>query len=355
MLSIAAILAALLVGEFILSVLSPIQLRSNIVWVPDGNTKGHLDSYMEVHGSVGHNTKNPYWRENYAAYKLNKYGFRGDDWDFDFPNSLMFFGGSSVFSFHDNDNDTWPNILRDCYSGIKGKQYQIINLSQPGYSIFNAPHLYIQKGRHFSADIVFVYHFWNDIKYIRLMAQNFDSILESGVAEEPDFFSYEYVKGVLLSVGLFPNLLGNMNVLRHKFSGLAVENSYAEDQVIDFADIDYGVEQMSKYYRFLVKLLGEKNIVLIKQASLVDELSSINEQHIGYELVGMDKEKFIYAQKSYFAMLDRLAKSQSNVFVFDANTLIPKDLQYFDDHVHLQRKGQKLMAGELCQALHIVQ
>ena len=74
---IASILISLLLCELILSIVNPINLRSDPKWVPDGHTRGHYVPNEIIRGSVGHNIRNPNLRQNYARYSLNKYGYRG--------------------------------------------------------------------------------------------------------------------------------------------------------------------------------------------------------------------------------------------------------------------------------------
>ena len=48
-------------------------------------------------------------------------------------------------------------------------------------------------------------------------------------------------------------------------------------------------------------------------------------------------------------IIDNLARDNKNVYVLNADEIIPKNLEMYDDHVHLQRKAQKILGESACK------
>ena len=344
---IASILISLLLCELILSIVNPINLRSDPKWVPDGHTRGHYVPNEIIRGSVGHNIKNPNLRQNYARYSLNKYGYRGPDWDISNPNGIAFYGGSSTFSFHDDDKDAWPFIAVECINEFRDIKYQNLNFSHPGNSIFDAPHLFLQKGIHFKTDWIVTYHLWNDIKFISAITENND-FLFSAIPSDSSLT----LKSLLLDLGIFPNLLGNINILYRKYINDSIyESSYNVDKKINItdSDIDSTLRIIKSNYDALIKLSSpSQKFLLIKQGLLLDKDNNIYDSEIAWQLIGLNKKQFLNVQERYYSILDSLAKDNKNVYVLNADEVIPKNLEMYDDHVHLQKKAQKILGSSVC-------
>ena len=340
-------LLSLLVAELVLSMFKPVAMRSDPKWVVDGHTKGHFKPGQVIKASAGHNVANPFLRKEFSEYTLNKFGFRGADWIENKDHTMMFIGGSSTFNFHDSDDQTWPELFRECVNKKEGKDYQGVNLSQPGYSIFDAPHLFIQKGYRYDPGVMVVYHLWNDIKVIAALAENPDFLMSAGVASNS-----VSLKSILLNYKILPNLVGNLHIALKTFTSNQSENAYSSTgNPIKNDDILLALSEIKKRYETLLLLLGpEKKVILIKQGLLLDKDNNEFDQHISYNLIGLSKSQFLKSQSLYYEMIDGLAKNHRNVLVFDADKLIPKNLEYYEDHVHLQRKAQILLATGLCAA-----
>ena len=352
--SIVAIASFLsvLVAELLLSFLNPIDLRSDPKWVADGYTRGHYKPNQVIEGSIGHNVRNPNWRREMAKYKLNNFGYKGDNWDPKKSNGIAFYGGSSTFSFHDNEINSWPFMTTKCLNSTGTLGYQTLNYSHPGYSIFDAPHLLLQKGQHFKADWIITYHLWNDIKFIKAVAADPNFLLNTSVAE-----SSTTIKSIILDLKLLHNLVGNINVAYKKFARDKNENSYEglTKKKIENKDIDLGLSMIRNNYLSMINL-SQKNqkFLFIKQGLLLDRGNPLHDREIDYELIGLDKAQFLETQKKYGLMLDQIATDFSNVYVFDADAVIPKNLEMYEDHVHLQPQAQVLLAKSVCDYLKSV-
>jgi len=346
---IISFMFSLILAESILAYLKPISLRSDPKWVPDGYTRGHFKANQTIRGSIGHNVRNPNHRVEAATYTLNKYGFRGSNWDTSKSNGVAFIGGSSTFSYHDIEDESWPFIATNCLEDRNKIQYQNLNFSQPGYSIFDAPHLYIQKGFQFDIDFIVTYHLWNDIKFIRALSL------------DPEFFfntnaitQNHTLKSIFLDLEIFPNLSGNLNILYRKYTNTNLENAYKieEDIKVTDVEIELTLEKIKEQYHALIRLRSPATkLLLIKQGLLLNQNENSNDAEISWDTIGLTKEQFLNIQSLYYGMLDDLARDYPNVFVLNADGIIPKNLEMYEDHVHLQSKAQEILGIKVCEYL----
>tara|TARA_B100000242_G_C43054304_1_gene492983 strand:+ start:5317 stop:6399 length:1083 start_codon:yes stop_codon:yes gene_type:complete len=344
-----ALFIAVLFAEFVLSYLKPVKLRSDPKWVADGHTRGHYKPNQKVIGSVGHNVLNPYPRIDTAKYYLNKYGFRGKDWDIHHPNNIVFIGGSSTFNFHDNDDTSWPFVTSTCLNEVGSFNYQNLNFSHPGYSSFDAPHLLLQKGAYFKIDWLITYHLWNDMKFITALAEDPEFLFNAQIAG-----SETSLKSIILDLGIFPNLLGNMNLVYKRFIKSYKESFYDKGvgKEIKEEDIDLAIALIKRNYIALIKLSPpSRNFLFVKQGLLLDKDNDSFDSEIGFDLIGLTKKQFLLAQEKYYLMLDEIASGYHNVNVFNADEIIPKNLEMYEDHVHLNFNAQRVLGKSICEHL----
>ncbi|WP_420347408.1 hypothetical protein [Pelagibius sp.] len=341
----AIFIALLFVLELSLAAfLGPVYLRSDPTWIADGHTKGRIRPNSTIEGAGGHNVLNPIQRETVARYQLNSLGFRGPDWDFAAPYSNVFLGASSTFNFHDSDDAIWPFLVNGCLQSQQNRDYQYVNLSQPGYSVENAPHLYIQIAQHLNPRNIFVYHAWNDLKLVSRLASDRNRRFFSGVSR-----NQWSIKNALLDLGLFPNIIQRANIFFR--SNLATENYYADSKVSE-EDIAFAIDFLRRQYEVLIDLAGEdRQIYLIKQGVNIDGEGLPPKDAVIGRLQRMTKAQFQSALTAYFSMLDDLAEDHTQVRVIDAQSMLPKTEDIFEDHVHLQTKGNRLLAEVICSNL----
>ena len=346
---VVALLSAVLVAEYVLSYFKPVNLRSDPKWVADGYTRGHYKPNQQIVGSSGNNVLNPFPRVEFAKYSLNKYGYRGKNWDINHPNNIVFIGGSSTFNFHDNDDRAWPFVTSSCLNEIGSFNYQNLNFSHPGYSSFDAPHLLLQKGAHFKIDWLITYHLWNDIKFIKALVNDPDFLFNTQPA-----VSKTSLKSIILDLGIFPNLVGNMNMVYKRFLKSSQESFYDNDikKKILEEDIELGIALIKRNYLALIKLSPpNRNFLFIKQGLLLDKDNDSFDSEIAFDFIGMTKRQFLLTQEKYYSMLDEIALGYPNVHVFNADEIIPKNLEMYEDHVHLNAKAQSVLGMVICKHL----
>lgn len=342
-------LSSLLFAEFVLDYLKPINMRNDPKWVADGYTRGHYKPNQEIIGSVGHNVLNAYPRIETARYSLNKYGYRGKDWDTSYPHNIAFIGGSSTFSFHDNDDRAWPFVASECLNKAGSIKYQNLNFSHPGYNSFDAPHLLLQKGAYFTIDWIITYHLWNDIKFIKALAGNSDFLLNTLPA-----VSLTSVKSILLDMGIFPNLLGNLNIVYKRFVRTDQETFYNKNigKEISEKDIAAALTSIKGNYLALIKLSPpSRNFLFVKQGLLLDKNNNSFDSEIAWHVIGLTKTQFLQAQKKYYSMLDEIASEYVNVHVLNADKIIPKNPEMYEDAVHISFKAQSILGESICEYL----
>ncbi len=341
-----ALFGVLLLGlEFTLqAVLGPVYVRSDPKWMADGHSKGRFQPNSVIVGGGGHNVLHPQQRQIPAKYKLNSLGFRGGEWTFSGAKSNVFFGGSSTFNFHDNDDDIWPYLVNKCVEQNGARKLQYVNLSHPGYSVENAPYIFMQIAQHLNPENIFVYHAWNDLKFASKFARRRDA---QYFAEVPTNGSF--LKQMLLDLGLFPNIVQRLNMALK--SQVATENAYPNSEVSE-ENVAFAVDFIEKHYELLIKLAGPtRKIYIIKQGLFAENDAHPNPSEVMARLQSMTLSEFNAAAKVYFAMLDEVAARHANVQIIDANAKLEKTAEVFNDHVHLQTEGNKALAQIICAEL----
>ena len=338
-----SLILSLALADFIIKKLHPVTFSIAPDWVSDGFSRGYYEPYSNVQGSVGHNRLTPFPRTVYANYYLNEFGYRGDNWDINQQNNILFFGGSSTFSFHDEIQDTWPNLVIECLNSRSFQTYYLVNLSIPGNSIFDVPHQIIQKGLRIKHEAIVINNLWNDMKFIKRMADDKFVFFTTPVVKNTDFIAKFFKKYVP-----FKNFFGLIYlVYRNEF------NTITEDFDMQInktqPQIKIWLREVRQQYENVINLTSTKTkIFLLKQSLLLNEGSEDVDLLSGFNLLGLTKSEMIEARDAYYLMLEELRDLHSNVMVIDVASSIPKDLEHFEDHVHLQKKGQKILGHSVC-------
>ena len=150
---------------------------------------------------------------------------------------------------------------------------------------------------------------------------------------------------------MIPNLLGNINLVHRRFFDNISENLHGMTHAADITlkNIDNALLKIHANYESLIKLSpSDRKFLFIKQGLLLDKDNDSFDREIGWELIGLNKEQFLYVQEAYYSMLDTIALENVNVFLFDADKIIPKNLKMYEDHVHLQRAAQSILGKQVC-------
>ena len=337
---------SLALADFIIKNVQPVTFSVAPNWVPDGYSRGYYEPYSLVQGSIGHNRKTPFPRATSSNYYLNKFGHRGEDWDIEDENNILFFGGSSTFSFHDNVENSWPSITIECLNELNKQEYRLVNLSIPGNSIFDVPHQYIQKGLRIQHKAVIVFNLWNDMKFISQLSNNELDLFTTPIAENTDYvakFFKQYVP--------FKQFFGTVYLIYRNTINTANEHFESDGKVLS-SGMNLWLREVKQQYENIINLAdNETKIFLLKQSLLLHEKHSNLDSLSGFEKLGLTKAKMIEARNAYYSILDELAILHENVSVIDTSSVVPRDLEHFEDHVHLQPKGQKVLGISICKSL----
>lgn len=333
-------------ADWIIANFRPVTFSVAPDWVPDGYSRGYYEPYSYVQGSIGHNRETPFPRADIAKYSLNKFGHRGEDWEIEYENNILFFGGSSTFSFHDNVENSWPSIVVECLNKKDKREFKLVNLSIPGNSIFDVPHQYIQKGLRIQHKAVIINNLWNDMKFINLLSKNELELFKTPVAVNTDYvakFFKQYVP--------FKNFFGAIYLVNREIINTNTE--YFElDGKVSSLGMKIWLQEIKQQYKNIINLADyETKIFILKQNLLLQEKNNNLDSISGFENLGMTKVEMIEARNAYYAILDELAIQHDNVSVIDTSSIIPRDLEHFEDHVHLQPKGQKVLGNSVCNSL----
>jgi len=98
-------------------------------------------------------------------YKINSFGFRGDDFSLRKQNGnirIICAGDSSTFGFNVNYIDSYPERLKEILNIGNSNQYEVINAGVIGYSSFQGKIYFEQYLRKFKPDILIISYGIND-------------------------------------------------------------------------------------------------------------------------------------------------------------------------------------------------
>lgn len=115
--------------------------------------------------------------QNYNAFevKINKYGFRGEDFTIEKADDtirVVTLGASSTFGYHNRDNETYPVYLENILNTSRCGKFEVINLGIPHLTSGQILALFEAEGMPLKPDVVTFYEGVNDaaavVMYLRL-------------------------------------------------------------------------------------------------------------------------------------------------------------------------------------------
>ena len=136
---------------------------------------------------TGYSNK-PNWQLNHNTIKesFNSFGFKSPEFKVKKDNStvrVVALGGSSVYGYPLENNQTWPHFLSNYLSSDTSSilndynNFEVINTGVGGYTTYQSVGLLFSKILDLDPDLIILYQLWNDIKYFPLLN---DSTLYSG-------------------------------------------------------------------------------------------------------------------------------------------------------------------------------
>ena len=286
-------------------------------------------------------------------YKINMYGHRGDNYKIkknQDETRIIFLGSSSLFDEHyyfSSGGDFTRQLSKSLDTNIR-----VINASIPGITIERINYLIKNDLIKLNPDIVVISSAWNDIKNFTKHKDSFRHIEQTNnnppqnpliypTSKLDNFFSYSTLYRKIRDYYWFKKL----KVDRLKKTNEKFINS-------DINIIRNFNEELKKYKQQWIEIVDyleyHKIIPIIAiEERLININNSIKEKRrIKYYMVNV---------KSHNELVDIFNKCDSilynisklkNIQLIDFNFQIPKNLDFFVDHVHTTEIGSKYRAEQ---------
>lgn len=333
---------ALAISEAALWIIAPVPYSEWLVWEPEGHIRARPMPGQIVHTAEG------------VPVRINKYGFRGPDYAYDKPPNalrLVVLGGSAGFCFHASGREnTWVAIVERNLSDRLKMNVEVINLSLPGYDIFNSKLNYLCFGRAFHPDAVIVYHTWNDIKHFRSIPDR----PYTPVAWVPNKPLWQRVARATQLGRRARNFLWTMSRRKMEIAYRSVEGTNVGfDVPVDEKAFAWERQNFVDVVR-MIQAAGQLPI-LVSQASLVTD-DGLKDPEIRFthgNLPGVPKMTLPIIAETWrrvSKIIEDVAGETGAIFV-DGYNGVPHDLIHLRDHVHLEDAGSARLAEVITETL----
>lgn len=265
---------------------------------------------------------------------------------------IVFLGGSSTVGLPTlKDSDTWPwqtiEMIRDKIS----KPVEFINAGVGGYSSFESYCRLWSRIRHFSPDIVMVYHGWNEMYYFNKA----DDILSWRTQKDGSWSISKTHKPVAIFA---PHWVDPFIKWSQFLSRIRVIFAHANEGELGVTS-DTPLKKDFNHkgipiWRTNLKLLRETSSVLgaklfvAKQATLiVPGLSSEDRERCLYYFHGFDHDAHVRAFSEIYKVINEEISKDS---VIDLTPLSGRS-EVFVDHIHLTPAGCRKIASVVSKTL----
>jgi hypothetical protein len=349
---IATILLSFLGCELFLRFFMPVASHDPVTWIPDGHIRGHLTPLQSYRTGPGYS---PTQGSRIVSYRvtINHFGFRGPDWTPHAPKGtirIAGFGGSSMFDYHDREEDTWIGRLASCLSKRMGKPTEILNLALPGYPTETSKFNYIVTGRYFHPNAILVYGTLNDVKALPLIDRNPEVVLFAGVAENESIFTslarHSHVIQLIRKVYY-------ARIARKLASKKSDESSFGNTNINDLPSSNaFGF--FRRNFEDLVLLAQHDNVlpILMTEASLLQD-STINNMELMSNVPfnrTLLPASLLASIKTANSIIADVARVSGSLFV-DGYKEVTPDLEHLEDLGHLAPRGQQQLSESTCESL----
>ncbi len=293
------------------------------------------------------------------TYRINGYGYRGDDFDLDKrPGScrLVIVGGSSVFDLGAGDGEDWPRqverLLTPQATALGIAPLKVINAGVPGHSSADAvAKLYTDLWR-FEPDAVLLYNAWNDIKTFTALGPRspLPDVVQPHDPEADPFQNYR---------GPVDRLLGHSQLyikMRNRYFlwryPLGIEGQVADGELRDSFE-DWALRQFRLNVELVVdasRNLGAEPILLTQATLVTADTSQEDRQRIAYGYQGLSHQGLLRAVNGCNDTVRQVAAAKGTDLL-DLASRFSGQSELFDDHVHTSRLGSQRLAEAVAEHL----
>lgn len=341
-LGVGALVVALAAAEGILRAVAPLPYSMAVAYEPDAHIGQRL-----VPDRV-------YRLANGGTVSIGHLGFRGAQrvrWEK--PEGTLrvaALGGSSTFAYNTDDAEIWTALLAERLSAHYGVPVEVVNAGVPGMSAFESRFHFLYRVRELDADVVLVYHGWNDMKFFRTLDAGKRPLRRNPYRPERVRQALRDLQLAWRVRALFSDATPDGPPPRPE--GAVGGDWFAGERIVD-GGIAHAWERRN--YDDLARMITDAGAlpVFVSQASLVSEealADPARRERIYAEYPQLPYEEVLRQTLAIQAIVRTAAEAGGAVFI-DAYTPVPHTLDAFLDHVHLTPEGNRALADAIFAGL----
>lgn len=267
---------------------------------------------------------------------------------------IAFLGGSSTAGTGRNlaDEQTWPWQTVELLRERTGRSIDFINAALSGYSSFESYGRLWSRIRHFSPDIVIVYHGWNEMYY-------FDEVDRIESWRTLSDGSWSLNRAVAKTTQYAPSAIDPLIKWSQVFirARLLLATPVAGEIGINKKDIPLSRSFDTRglaIFRDNLRLIKaateimDAKLFVAKQATLVvPGLAPAERERCEYRYHGFDHDAHVQAFDDIYAIIDKLVSADSIIDTTQHSGVAA----YFHDHIHPTREGASVIAQTMADKL----
>jgi lysophospholipase L1-like esterase len=271
---------------------------------------------------------------------------------------IVFLGGSATAGTGHNlpDGETWPWKTAKILQEKTGKKIDFINGAAGGYTSFESYGLLWSRIRHFSPDIIVVYHGWNEMYYFnevdqiarwRMLPDGSWSLERTAI----DFKIYEphWVDPLLR----WSQVLTRIRLRFSKQLDSEIGRSNTLSLTHDYLQRGFDIWRTNlKLMKSASEIFGAKLFVAKQATLIVPNLSQKERKRCGYAKHAFNHDTHVMAFQGLYKVIDEEMPTDSIIDL----TVISGQSELFYDHIHPTTEGTTQIANIVSNSLiqHII-
>jgi lysophospholipase L1-like esterase len=321
----------------------------NVRYQPSGFVR-----FLPVPGQVIYNVKNRIINYDKIQYKINQYGFRGDDFPIKKPKGevrIVILGGSHVFDLNCFDfegNYGFPHMLQIIFQD-NGCNVRVINAGIPGHDTMSLFNKIILDTHRYEPDVIIINSIWNDTKWISRTADAtpFLTIGPKAFRKNPMLEKINFLDKALGFSILYRKARDNYWEKELTRGRKKRTNEGIINNILTTSNLNRGLEQYKLNLIAAVqaiKCIKALPVLAIEERFVSHNNNDIDKKLIEYEIVNVNNHTELV---NLFQSCDAIIKSisiENAIPLIDVNKEMEGNPKYFMDHIHTTPEGSRYIA-----------